>query len=490
MTVPLVPTSGGTRPVAPTAPAPGAPHRAGGPIRLGHPERAARFAADEDRAHWHDQSLWFVRVKRDRMASAIPEWEELRTHAARIKAHTQAHLADYLERFERQATARGIQVHWARDADEHNAVVHRILSERGVTRLVKSKSMLTEECHLNPYLEARGIEVVDTDLGERIVQLAHEPPSHIVLPAIHKKKEEIGELFFQTIGTEKGASDPVYLTQAARAHLREKFMGAQAGLTGVNFAIAETGGVVVCTNEGNADMGTSLPPVHIACMGLEKIVPRLEDLGVFVRLLARSATGQPITTYTTHFHGPMRGGELHVVIVDNGRSRLLADETFRGALACIRCGACMNTCPVFRRSGGYSYAWTIPGPIGAVLAPGRDPVAHATLPFASSLCGSCDDVCPVKIPLHEQLLARRRDIVRAGGVGRSKRLGMRLARVFLGSRALYELAGRLARFFLRRAPRWLLYHRANAWGRQRELPAPPPESFRDIWRRERGARHG
>jgi len=457
---------------------------------MGHAERAARFAANEDRAHWHDQALWFVRVKRDRMAAAIPEWEELRERAARIKAHTRANLAEYLEAFEREATARGAKVHWARDADEHNRIVHGILEGHAVTRLVKSKSMLTEECHLNPYLEARGIEVVDTDLGERIVQLAHEPPSHIVLPAIHKKKEEIGDLFHRTIGTEAGAKDPVYLTQAARAHLREKFMRAQAGLTGVNFAIAETGGVVVCTNEGNADMGTSLPPIHLACMGVEKLIPRLEDLAVFIRLLARSATGQPITTYTTHFHGPMAGGELHVVVVDNGRSRLLAEETFRDALACIRCGACMNTCPVFRRSGGYSYAWTIPGPIGAVLAPGRDPVAHASLPFASSLCGSCDDVCPVKIPLHEQLLARRRQIVRAGGVSVGKRLGMKLARGFLGSRALYELGGRLARLLLRRAPRGLLYGRWNAWGRQRELPPAPAESFRDLWRRERGGGDG
>ena len=234
-----------------------------------------------------------------------------------------------------------------------------------------------------------------------------------MLPAIHRKKEEIGELFHEKLGTAPGLSDPKVLTEAARVHLRERFMAAQAGLTGVNFAVAETGGVVVCTNEGNADMGTSLPPIHIACMGIEKIVPRLADLAVFLRLLARSATGQPMTTYTTHFHGPMRGGELHIVIVDNGRSRLLADETFRRALYCIRCGACMNTCPVYRRSGGYSYGYTIPGPIGSVLA-ARDLAAHASLPFASSLCGSCDDVCPVRIPLHEQLLARRRDVARAG----------------------------------------------------------------------------
>jgi len=456
----------------------------------GHAVPAARFAANEERAHWHDGALWLVRQKRDRMAGELPEWEELRERAARIKAHTCSRLAEYLEAFEREATSRGAKVHWARDADEHNRIVHGILAERGITRLVKSKSMLTEECHLNPYLIARGIEVVDTDLGERIVQLAGEPPSHIVLPAIHKKKEEIGELFHRTIGTEAGASDPTYLTGAARIHLREKFLAAQAGLTGVNFAVAETGGVVVCTNEGNADMGTSFPPVHIACMGVEKLVPRLEDLSVFIRLLARSATGQPITTYTSHFHGPMAGGELHVVIVDNGRSRLLADEAFRGALACIRCGACMNTCPVFRRSGGHSYGWTIPGPIGSVLAPGRDPAAHYSLPFASSLCGSCDDVCPVKIPLHDHLLERRRQLVAAPARGLlGKRFTMRVARMVLGSRALYELGGRVARLFLRHGPRWLLYGPWNVWGRQRELPPAPVRTFRDAWR-TRGTGHG
>jgi L-lactate dehydrogenase complex protein LldF len=456
---------------------------------VGHPERAARFAADEDRAHWHDGALWLVRQKRDHLAAALPEWEALRERAARIKAHTRARLADYLEQFEREATARGAQVHWARDAEEHNRIVHGILAARGITRLVKSKSMLTEECHLNGWLELQGIEVVDTDLGERIVQLAGEQPSHIVLPAIHKKKEEIGALFHRTLGTEAGATDPSYLAGAARRHLREKFLAAQAGLTGVNFAVAETGGVVVCTNEGNADMGTSFPPVHIACMGVEKVIPRLEDLGVFVRLLARSATGQPITTYTSHFHGPMAGGELHVVIVDNGRSRLLADEAFREALACIRCGACMNTCPVFRRSGGHSYGWTIPGPIGSVLAPGRDPLAHASLPFASSLCGSCDDVCPVKIPLHDQLLERRRWIVAGRPPGSfGKRLAMRVAGLVLGSRVLYELAGRAGRFVLRRGPRRLLHGRWNAWARQRALPPAPAAAFRDLWRREEDGR--
>jgi L-lactate dehydrogenase complex protein LldF len=452
----------------------------------GHPEAAARFVADDAKAHWHDQALWWVRKKRDTASSAVPDWEELRKAAEAIKAHALSRLAGYLEEFERNATALGAKVWFAKDAAEHNAIVHRILSERGVTKLVKSKSMLTEECHLNPYLESRGIQVTDTDLGERIVQLRHEPPSHIVLPAIHLKKEEIGELFHHELGTEKGASDPKYLTEAARHHLRERFLEAGAGLTGVNFAVAETGGVVVCTNEGNADMGTSLPPIHIACMGVEKLVPRRADLAVFLRLLARSATGQPVTTYTTHFHGPRRGGELHVVVVDNGRSALLQERTFRRSLSCIRCGACMNTCPVFRRSGGYSYGWIVPGPIGTILASGRDPAAHRTLPYASSLCGSCSDVCPVRIDLHHEILAWRGEMVRRGLLPWPKRAAMKVMSWVLRFVWLYRLAGWLARHLVPALPRGLVYGRWNAWGRQRELPPMPPRTFRELYRRHRG----
>src|SRR5215831_1383275 len=410
-----------------------------------HPGAAARFLADADKARWHDQAVWWVRQKRDTASAVVPDWEALRSAAAGIKAHALSRLADYLEEFEANATALGAKVHFAANADEHNATVHRILADRGVTKLVKSKSMLTEECHLNAYLGARGIEVIDTDLGERIVQLAREPPSHIVMPAIHKKKEEIGDLFQIHLGTAAGASDPKYLTEAARLHLREKFLGAGAGLTGVNFAIAETGAFVVCTNEGNADMGASLPPLHIACMGLEKIVPRQRDLAVFLRLLARSATGQPVTAYSTHYHGPRAGGELHIVIVDNGRSQVLGREALRRSLTCIRCGACMNTCPVFRRSGGHSYGYVVPGPIGSVLAATRDPRAYASLPYASSLCGSCTDVCPVGIPLHQQLLALRADVVAARALPPAKRLAMRVAGWVLARPALYRLSGWLAR---------------------------------------------
>jgi L-lactate dehydrogenase complex protein LldF len=380
----------------------------------------------------------------------------------------------------------GAVVHWAADGDEHNEIVGKLLAEHGARRVVKSKSMLTEECHLNPFLERQGIEVVDTDLGERIVQLREETPSHIVLPAIHIKKEEVGKLFHEHLGTPAGLSDPQQLTEAARQHLREKFLAADAGITGVNFAIAETGGFVVCTNEGNADLGASLPKLHIACMGIEKLIPTASDLGVFLRLLARSATGQPITTYSSHFHGPIEGGQLHIVLVDNGRSSILGSEDYRRSLNCIRCGACLNTCPVYRRSGGHSYNTTIPGPIGSILAPARDAREHSSLPYACSLCGSCTDVCPVKIDLHHQLFTWRRDIAGRGLLPLTKRLSLRLAAGVFKSPRLYALAGKVFRKCGRLLPRFLLYNRWNVWGRQRELPVIPTESFRELYRKRDG----
>jgi L-lactate dehydrogenase complex protein LldF len=447
-----------------------------------HAKNAQLFILDQPRTHWHDDTLWFVRSKRDKAARSLPEWETLRETASAIKAHTMSRLADYLEQFEANAKRLGVQVHWAADADEHNRIVYEILRQRGVKKLVKSKSMLTEECHLNPFLEEHGIEVVDSDLGERIVQLAKERPSHIVLPAIHKKKEDVGALFHEHLHTEAGASDPNYLAEAARQHLRDKFMAADAGLTGVNFAIAETGGFVVCTNEGNADLGVSLPKLHIACMGIEKLIPRVNDLSIFLRLLARSATGQPITTYSSHFHGPVAGGELHIVLVDNGRSEILQNDEFRRSLNCIRCGACMNTCPVYRRSGGHSYDAVVPGPIGSILSPAADARKHQSLPFACSLCGSCTDVCPVKIDLHHQLLAWRKEIAHRGLLPFSKTMSMKLASVVLRNPVLYKLAGWLGRTVVPRLPRFLVYNRLNGWGKQREMPEFPKSSFREQFR--------
>lgn len=452
-----------------------------------HSKLADAFARNEERAHWHDGALWFVRQKRDRMAKSLPEWEDLRTLAAQIKAHTLAKLPEYLEEFERNATRLGAVVHWAADAEEHNEIVHRILSERGVKKVVKSKSMLTEECHLNKHLIERGVTVVDTDLGEWIVQLRDETPSHIVLPAIHIKKEEVGETFHKHINTPPGNSDPNYLTGQARNHLRGRFMDAEAGITGVNFAIAETGGFVVCTNEGNADLGVSLPKIHIACMGIEKFIPRMIDLAVFTRLLARSATGQPITTYTSHFHGPRPGCELHIVLVDNGRSRLRASQTYQESLQCIRCGACMNTCPVYRRSGGHSYSATVPGPIGSVLSPANDPERHHSLPYACTLCGSCTDVCPVKIPLHHQLLAWRGELAERKLIPWTKRASMKLLSNVLVRPWLFRTAGAIARVSLRWLPKALTHNYLNVWSRQRDLPPAPAKSFREQYRDRKNA---
>ncbi len=459
---------------------------------MDHPTEAAQFIANGGRVRWHDAAVWSARQRRDNAARSVPEWETLRELAARIKQHTLSRLDEYLEEFAAHATRLGAEVHWARDAAEHNAIVAEILQRHGATRVVKSKSMLTEECGLNPHLEQLGIEVTDTDLGEWIVQLRHEHPSHIVTPAIHIMKEEVGQLFHEKLGTAAGATDPKYLADAARQHLREVFLAAQAGITGVNFAVAESGGFVVCTNEGNADLGVSLPKLHIASMGIEKLIPRVADLGVFLRLLARSATGQPITTYSSHFHGPLPGGELHIVLVDNGRSALLGSADFRRSLRCIRCGACFNTCPVYRRSGGHSYGVTVGGPIGSIINAALDPEHHKSLPFASSLCGSCSDVCPVKIDLHQQLFISRRRLAGLGLVPKGKRFGIKLAAIVLNRPWLYGIVGGLARFVLRIAPRSLIYSRFNVWGRQRELPSAPRQSFRELNRKRKrsGGAHG
>jgi L-lactate dehydrogenase complex protein LldF len=346
--------------------------------------------------------------------------------------------------------------------------------------MVKSKSMLTEECHLNDYLAENGIEVVDTDLGERIVQLAEEPPSHIVLPCIHKKKEEIGDLFHIHLGTAAGEADPQVLTEAARQDLRSAFLTRRAALTGVNFAVAETGEVVVCTNEGNADMGVHLADVHIASMGIEKIIPQRKHLGFFLRLLTRSATGQPITTYSSHFKKPRPGQEMHIVLVDNGRSRQLGREDFRNSLKCIRCGACMNTCPVYRRSGGHSYHYAISGPIGSILAPNLDMKKYADLPFASTLCGSCSNVCPVKIDIHDQLYKWRQVLAKEGHVSPVKAAGMRGMAWMFAFPALFNIAGKSGRWFMKHFP-FMVSNKLNPWYKEREMPAPPKESFREWY---------
>ena len=446
---------------------------------MSHSQSAAKFIKDEVRTDWHDKALWFVRNKRDIQTKKVPEWEDLRELASQIKANVLSNIDNYLIQFEQNAIKNGVQVHWAKDAKEHNEIVLRILKNKGVQKIVKSKSMLTEECHMNPYLIENGIEVIDTDLGERIVQLRDEAPSHIVLPAIHLKKEDVGDTFHKYLGSEAGAKDPKYLTEVARNHLREKFIAADAALTGVNFAIADTGGFTVCTNEGNADLGAHLAPIHIASMGMEKLLPRQTDLGVFLRLLARNATGQPITSFSSHL-----GQEMHIVIVDNGRTEQLGREDFRKSLYCIRCGACMNTCPVYRRSGGHSYSYTVPGPIGSILSPGIDLKKHASMPFASTLCGSCTDVCPVKIDIHHQLYKWRQIIAKEKKLPLSKRIMMKVMGVLLGQPKLFRLVGKIGRTLLPILPRFMIYNGLNAWGINRELPDAPKKSFREWYLQE------
>ncbi len=445
-----------------------------------HSELSDIFNRDEPRVNWHDETLWFVRQKRDKAVNTIPEWELLRETASQIKHNVLSNLSFYLEQFEANALANGVQVHWAADAKEHNEIVLSILNKNSVSRMVKSKSMLTEECHLNDFLAERGIEVVDSDLGERIVQLAEEPPSHIVLPCIHKKKEEIGDLFHIHLGTAAGEADPQVLTEAARQDLRNTFLTRKAALTGVNFAVAETGEVVVCTNEGNADMGVHLADVHIASMGIEKIIPERKHLGFFLRLLTRSATGQPITTYSSHFKKPRPGKEMHIVLVDNGRSRQLGREDFRNSLKCIRCGACMNTCPVYRRSGGHSYHYAISGPIGSILAPNLDMKKYADLPFASTLCGSCSNVCPVKIDIHDQLYKWRQVLVKEGHVSSVKAAGMKGMAWMFSFPALFNIAGKSGRWFMKYFP-FMVSNKLNPWYKEREMPEPPKESFREWY---------
>lgn len=449
-----------------------------------HAQLAEQFNADEARTNWHDQTLWWVRQKRDRAANTLPEWEQLRQWASDIKDHTLSNLHAYLLEFEKNALANGVFVHWAKDAEEHNRIIFDILQKAGVDRIVKSKSMLTEECHLNPYLQDKGIDVVDTDLGERIVQFREEAPSHIVLPAIHLKKEDVSNTFHEHLGTEKGNNDPQYLTHAARLHLREKFIQSDIAITGVNFAIAETGGIVVCTNEGNADMGAHAARIHIACMGFEKIIPKAEHLGVFTRLLARSATGQPITTYTSHFHRPAPGKEMHIVLVDNGRSRQLGREDFRNSLKCIRCAACFNTCPVYRRSGGHSYHTAVAGPIGSILNPNLDMKANADLPFASTLCGSCSNVCPVKINIHEQLWKWRQVISAEGLTAPSKKMGMKLMAWVLARPGVYRFAGKTARWVTANLPFLVKNKTWNPWFKQREMPEAPKQSFQEWYKKQ------
>ncbi|POF62262.1 4Fe-4S ferredoxin [Novacetimonas maltaceti] len=453
-------------------------------------EAAERFIAAPEHERMHDARLWDLRQKRDRQMHGIEEWEDLRRLASGIKEHALTHLDTYLEQFETNARANGIHVHWAKDADEHNAIILSLLQDHGVTRLIKSKSMLTEECGFRDFMARSGVDVVETDLGERIQQLDQEAPSHVVVPAVHKLRSDVADVFARTLGTDPNDDDVHYLTEQQREKTRPLILQAQAGLTGANFVVAETGTFVVCTNEGNADLSANTPPLQIASIGIEKVIPRLEDLPVFVRLLSRSALGSPITQYTSHFRGPRRGGELHVVLVDNGRSERLGMEKFWTSLKCIRCGACMNTCPVFRRSGGLSYGATYAGPIGLIIDPTFNRHRYSSLPFSSTLNGSCTNVCPVRINIHEQIADWRRVLSETHELPLMKKAMMREAGQLLSHPALYRAAIATADSALRHLPRFMVYNRFNTWGHGRDVPTPPRQTFHEWYATNRTTPEG
>jgi L-lactate dehydrogenase complex protein LldF len=424
--------------------------------------------------------------------AALADSSELRDHAKAIKEHTLAHLDRYLEQLETAVLRLGGHIHWAATAEDARRIVVEIARSRGCRRVVKSKSMTSEEIHLNPALESAGLEVTETDFGEFIIQLAGERPSHLVAPAVHHTRESIARILSQAAGKSL-PDDPASLAATGRRLLREKFARADMGITGANFAVAQTGTVVLVTNEGNGRLTTTCPRVHVAIMGMEKVIPRLADLPVFLKLLARGATGQTLSVYTTLITGPRRPGErdgpeeFHLVVLDNGRSRVLATP-FRESLQCIRCGACLNACPVYRRIGGHAYGGVYSGPIGSILTPLYDSVAdNPHLPHASSLCGACQAACPVKINIPHMLVGLRELQQHTPRVkGRGEKLAYRLACAVLRRPWLYRLALGVARAVLRPWARsgWLrrLPGPGAAWTAARDFPAPAAHSFRQRWK--------
>lgn len=430
------------------------------------------------------------RSARSAALAELPDADALRDHFKALRSATLARLAEHLETFERNAAAAGAQVHWAADGAAACRIVTEIARQHGVALAAKSKSMVSEEIHLNQALAAAGVEPVETDLGEWIIQLAGDPPYHIVAPAIHKTRQQVAELFSELTGESLPADDIPRLTAVARRLLREKFLAAGLGISGGNLLVAETGSVVLVTNEGNGRMVTSLPPVHVAVVGIEKVAPTWDDAAAWLALLARSATGQPLSIYTTAITGPARPGdpdgpaEVHVILLDNGRSALLGG-TFEEALQCIRCSACLNICPVYREAGGHAYGSPYSGPIGAVITPllfGLE--EYAGLPHASTLCGACLDVCPARIDLPRLLLALRAEEVRRGLLPASERLAERAVAWGMAHQRLYQLGaevGRLAAKPFTHDGYTDLPPRLNP-AQERRLPGLAPRSFREIWR--------
>ncbi|TMQ28470.1 MAG: iron-sulfur cluster-binding protein [Candidatus Rokuibacteriota bacterium] len=431
----------------------------------------------------------FITLRREAF-DAFPQGEALRDQARAIKEATLQRLDHWLEMLIDNVERRGGHVHYATGADEARRIVLDIARRTGARMAVKSKSMATEEIHLNDALEAAGVTPVETDLGEYIIQLAHERPSHIIAPAIHKTKGQVAELFRRELNRD-AAPDPEVLTQIARAELRQKFLQADLGITGANFGVAETGTVVLVTNEGNGRMVTSLPRVHVAVMGVEKVIPSMTDLAVFLAILARSATGQKLSVYTSLVNGPRRGGELegpeefHLVLLDNGRIRQIAGP-LREALSCLRCGACLNVCPVYRQIGGHAYGYTYPGPIGILLtAMLNGPGSVKDLAHASSLCGACVDACPVRIDIPRMLIELRRELDEQRIAPWPERVVFGAFAWLLQRPALYRLSARLGRLLQRplarngRIRRLPLFF--GSWTRTRDLPPIAARTFHERW---------
>jgi L-lactate dehydrogenase complex protein LldF len=458
--------------------------------------KAARIAlANPQLRHNLGHATATIRAKRAAVVSEVDDWEELRLAGQAIKADTMTRLPELLQRLEREVTAHGGTVHWARDANEANRIVTELVRATGSTEVVKVKSMVTQEIGLNEALAGAGIAAWETDLAELIVQLGGDRPSHILVPAIHRNRAEIREIFLREMpGIEPDLTDdPRRLAMAARAHLRRKFLEARVAVSGANFAVAETGTLAVVESEGNGRMCLTLPEVLITVMGIEKVVPTWTDLEVFLQLLPRSSTGERMNPYTSMWTGVAEGdgpGEFHLVLLDNGRTAVLADEVGRQALHCIRCSACLNVCPVYERTGGHAYGSVYPGPIGAVLTPQLTGVAdNPSLPFASSLCGACFDACPVRIDIPSLLVHMRARVVESRPRLTPEGAAMSLAGWTMASAARFAAAERASRagrlLGRRRGMLGWLPPPLSGWSAARDTPRPPRETFREWWRRTR-----
>ena len=455
------------------------------------PEAAAKAVNDTQLRHNLTHATHTIRAKRAHAVAELADWEQLRQAAKAIKDHTLANLDTYLLRLEQNVTTAGGTVHWAADADQANEIVARLVRDAHADKVVKVKSMATQEIGLNEALAAYGIEAIETDHPELIVQLGHDRPSHILVPAIHKNRSEIGEIFRREMaGAPPGLTDePRELAAAARTHLRQEFLHATVGISGANFAIADTGSLVVVESEGNGRMCLTLPETLISVVGIEKVLPSWRDLEVFLALLPRSSTAERMNPYTSIWTGVSPGDgprAFHLVLVDNGRTSSLADDVGRQALRCIRCSACLNVCPVYERTGGHAYGSPYPGPIGAIITPqlrGLSSPVDASLPFASTLCGACYEVCPVAINIPEALVHLRAKVKHslpertvfhvAGSVLTSARKLAAAQRVASLSRHVVGRSGRIKR----------LPPPMSGWTATRDAPAPPAESFRAWWKR-------